>query len=66
MHPKSLARKVVEPSQRHGGSGSTVKTFLTQNDLASEFEYEPSLVDIDELSEDDHNSDDENNNGDNR
>ena len=43
-----------------------MKTFLTQNDLSSEFEYEPSLVDIDELSEDDHNSDDENNNGDNR
>lgn len=66
VHPKSLPRKVVEPSRHHASSGSTVKTFLTQDDLATEFEYEPSLVDIDELNEDEHNSDDDNNNGDNR
>ena len=63
VHPKSLPRKVVEPSHRHASSGSTVDTFLTQLDLASEFDYEPSLVDIDELSE--HGSDDDHNNGDN-
>ena len=51
VHPKSLARKVVEPSKPHDSSGSTVKTFLTQNDLQSEFNYEPSLADISDVDE---------------
>lgn len=61
VHPRSLRRKVVEPSQPHVSSGSTVKTFLTQDELAPPFGYEPSFSDIDEG--DEPGSDD---NGDNR
>ena len=57
VHPKSLRQKVVEPSRPHTSTGSTVKTFLTQDDLVSESDYVPSLADIDELGDD---------NGDNR
>lgn len=49
VHPKSLRNKVVSPSRRHESSGSTVKTFLTQDGLVSEGVYVPSLADIDEL-----------------
>ena len=49
VHPKSLRQKVVEPSNPHGSTGSTVKTFLTQDNLITESEYVPSLADIDEL-----------------
>ena len=56
VHPISLRRSgrmVVEPSQRHASTGSTVKTFLTQDELASEFDYAPSLADISDLDEPD-------------
>ena len=53
VHPKSLRQKVVEPSNPHsnphGTTGSTMKTFLTQDNLITESEYVPSLADIDEL-----------------
>ena len=48
VHPKSLQRQVVEQSRRHVSSGSTVKTFLTQHELVSFNDYEPSLPDISE------------------
>lgn len=48
VHPKSLRRQVVEPSRRHRSSGSTVKTFMTQHELLSVYDYVPSLVDISE------------------
>lgn len=53
VHPNSLQRKVVQPSQRHVSTGSTVKTFLTQDELADEYAYEPSLADISDLDESD-------------
>lgn len=56
VHPNSLRRKVVEPSRNHVSTGSTVKTFLTQDELASEFDYEPSLADVDELDEEDNDN----------
>lgn len=50
VHPKSLGRKVVTPSDQHISSGSTVDTFLTQDDLASisSASSRPNLSDIDE------------------
>ncbi|KAK3576414.1 hypothetical protein CHS0354_026751 [Potamilus streckersoni] len=58
VHPKSmiksLGRKVLNPSHLHVTTGSTVKTFLNQDDLESL--YEPTLDDIseelDDLSDD--------------
>ncbi|XP_052059161.1 shiftless antiviral inhibitor of ribosomal frameshifting protein homolog [Mytilus californianus] len=49
VHPRSLHRRVVYASQQHLSTGSTVDTFLTQNDLASQVsDFEPTLSDIDE------------------
>uniref|UniRef100_K1RUK3 Uncharacterized protein n=1 Tax=Magallana gigas TaxID=29159 RepID=K1RUK3_MAGGI len=50
VHPKSLGRKVVTPSDQHISSGSTVDTFLTQDGLASisSASSRPNLSDIDE------------------
>jgi len=47
VHPRSLDGRVLEPSQMHVSTGSTVKTFLTQDELMSPYdEYEPSLATI--------------------
>ncbi|XP_052059159.1 shiftless antiviral inhibitor of ribosomal frameshifting protein homolog isoform X1 [Mytilus californianus] len=49
VHPRSLDRRVVYASQQHISTGSTVDTFLTQDDLASQAsDFEPTLSDIDE------------------
>lgn len=50
VHPKSLGRKVVTPSGQHISTGSTVDTFLTQDDLASisSVSSRPNLSDVDE------------------
>ncbi|XP_060556637.1 shiftless antiviral inhibitor of ribosomal frameshifting protein homolog [Ruditapes philippinarum] len=50
VHPRSLQCQVPgDGSDDHVSTGSTVKTFLTQDDLESPFSpYEPSLADIDE------------------
>ncbi|KAK3588309.1 hypothetical protein CHS0354_000311 [Potamilus streckersoni] len=48
VHPKSLDKEVVNPSRPHVSTGSTVQTFLDQDDLSSF--YEPSVVDINEES----------------
>ncbi|XP_061192777.1 shiftless antiviral inhibitor of ribosomal frameshifting protein homolog [Saccostrea echinata] len=50
VHPKSLARRVVTQSDTHASSGSTVDTFLTQDDLASFISgsSRPNLSDVDE------------------
>ncbi|CAC5381432.1 unnamed protein product [Mytilus coruscus] len=49
VHPRSLHRRVVYASQQHLSTGSTVETFLTQDDLASQVsDFEPTLSDIDE------------------
>jgi len=47
VHPRSLNGRVLEPSKGHVSTGSTVKTFLTQDELMSPCdEYEPSLATI--------------------
>ena len=47
VHPRSIGGRVLEPSQVHASTGSTVKTFLTQDELMSPYdEYEPSLSTI--------------------
>ncbi|VDI51849.1 Hypothetical predicted protein [Mytilus galloprovincialis] len=49
VHPRSLERQVVHASLQHFSTGSTVDTFLTQDDLASlASDFEPTLADIDE------------------
>ncbi|KAL3866918.1 hypothetical protein ACJMK2_044167 [Sinanodonta woodiana] len=48
VHPLSMGRKVLNPSQPHASTGSTVKTFLSQDDLQSYCHYEPSLIGIGE------------------
>nr|XP_022335015.1 repressor of yield of DENV protein homolog [Crassostrea virginica] len=50
VHPKSLGHRVVTPSDPHTSTGSTVNTFLTQDDLASisSGSYHPNLSDVDE------------------
>lgn len=49
VHPRSLQKNVLELSSSHVSTGSTVKTFLTQDELAPPHApYEPSLADIDE------------------
>lgn len=50
VHPKSLGQKVVTPCDQHISTGSTVNTFLTQDDLASisSASSRPNLSDIDE------------------
>ncbi|XP_076081813.1 shiftless antiviral inhibitor of ribosomal frameshifting protein homolog isoform X2 [Mytilus galloprovincialis] len=49
VHPRSLERQVVYASLQHYSTGSTVDTFLTQDDLASlASDFEPTLSDIDE------------------
>ncbi|XP_056021540.1 shiftless antiviral inhibitor of ribosomal frameshifting protein homolog isoform X3 [Ostrea edulis] len=50
VHPRSLPRKVVTPCNPHISSGSTVDTFLTQDDLVSMISgsSRPNLSDIDE------------------
>ncbi|CAG2197232.1 unnamed protein product [Mytilus edulis] len=49
VHPRSLERQVVYASLQHFSTGSTVDTFLTQDDLASlASDFEPTLSDIDE------------------
>lgn len=57
VHPMSLQRHVPgDGSENHVSTGSTVKTFLTQDELASPFStYEPSVADIDEVLSDDDN-----------
>ncbi|KAL4218304.1 hypothetical protein ACF0H5_023040 [Mactra antiquata] len=59
VHPKSLQRRVHGPgSDLHTSTGSTVKTFLTQDELMPPYSpYEPSMAD---LSEDDGTDDDDN------
>ncbi|KAH3713445.1 hypothetical protein DPMN_073238 [Dreissena polymorpha] len=51
VHPASLRRvpvNVLVPAANHVSTGSTVKTFLTQDELAAPYiPYEPSLADID-------------------
>lgn len=48
VHPNSLGRRVPgDGSDHHVSSGSTVNTFLSQDDILNE-EYEPSLADIEE------------------
>ncbi|XP_021356454.1 repressor of yield of DENV protein homolog isoform X2 [Mizuhopecten yessoensis] len=39
VHPRSLARQVVHPSQRHNSTGSTVATFLSQDDIQTFQDY---------------------------
>ena len=52
VHPNSLQKKVLGlGSDRHVSTGSTVRTFLPQDDLDSS--YEPSLSDIDEIGDED-------------
>ncbi|XP_052795421.1 shiftless antiviral inhibitor of ribosomal frameshifting protein homolog [Mya arenaria] len=54
VHPNSLEHKVIEPSSGHVSTGSTVKTFLTQDELAPPHApYEPSLASIPDFSDDD-------------
>ncbi|XP_052795420.1 shiftless antiviral inhibitor of ribosomal frameshifting protein homolog [Mya arenaria] len=54
VHPNSLEHKVIEPSPDHVSTGSTVKTFLTQDELAPPHApYEPSLASIPDDSGDD-------------
>lgn len=56
VHPNSLKNKVHGfGSDRHVSTGSTVRTFLSQDDLESS--YEPSLADIDEIDEEDRDND---------
>lgn len=50
VHPKSLRNNVHGGgSARHNSSGSTVATFLPQDDIDASYMYEPSLVDINEV-----------------
>lgn len=51
VHPRSLRRgeRAVFPSHSHNSTGSTVDTFLTQDDLVSRMsDFEPDVSDIDE------------------
>lgn len=61
VHPRSLARMVVYPSTPHHSTGSTVATFLTQDDLGSIDVYlGPRVNDIPEEDASDTSSEDSN------
>ncbi|XP_060062789.1 shiftless antiviral inhibitor of ribosomal frameshifting protein homolog [Ylistrum balloti] len=51
VHPRSLRRQVVHPSQRHISTGSTVATFLSQGDLVAFQDY-PGPRNMHDISED--------------
>ncbi|XP_076112939.1 shiftless antiviral inhibitor of ribosomal frameshifting protein homolog [Mytilus galloprovincialis] len=58
VHPKSLCRgqRAVFPSHSHHSTGSTIDTFLTQDDLFSRMsDFGPDVSDIDEDDGDDSN-----------
>ncbi|XP_071172580.1 shiftless antiviral inhibitor of ribosomal frameshifting protein homolog isoform X2 [Mytilus edulis] len=58
VHPKSLRRgeRAVFPSHSHNSTGSTIDTFLTQDDLFSRMsDFGPDVSDIDEDDGDDSN-----------
>ena len=54
VHPRSLPRggRAVLHSENHTSTGSTVDTFLTQDDLMSQMsDFSPNLSDVDEGSD---------------
>jgi hypothetical protein len=54
VHPRSLPRRrrAVVPSESHTSTGSTVDTFLTQDDLMSQIsDFSLNLSDVDESSD---------------
>jgi len=54
VHPRSLPRRgrAVLHSESHTSTGSTVDTFLTQDDLMSQIsDFNPNLSDVDEGSD---------------
>lgn len=67
VHPLSLQLQVPgDGSESHVSTGSTVKTFLTQDDLAPPYSpYEPSMADIDEVRSENSDGGDNNGGGDN-
>ncbi|KAL3888722.1 hypothetical protein ACJMK2_001085 [Sinanodonta woodiana] len=57
VHPLSTEKRVLHPSQQHVSTGSTVDTFLDQDDLESFCQYEPSLASITESTNENDSSD---------